>query len=190
MAPLTPKCSRRSFPPTSTVAGHGGVDVCPGCVGSGVPPTTTPHEVRRFVPGSRRVLCVNRCRAGLAQAGAHMANELTGGFEVIAEFTVPVAARGLAAIRRGNRPPHPLSIRVDPRRVLSPDAAQTAFDSRGGGPLRSRSPLPEHWSRRTSGRGRSFQPAPGTSLLDQRVNTLDAVTFLTMTVLPPQFSLG
>ncbi len=42
-----------------------------------------------------------------------MANELTGGFDVVAEFTVPAVNRVLAAMHRGNRFPHSLSVRVD-----------------------------------------------------------------------------
>src|SRR5713226_8899726 len=42
-----------------------------------------------------------------------MANELTGGFDVVAEFSVAAVNRVLAAMHRGNRFPHSLSVRVD-----------------------------------------------------------------------------
>jgi len=42
-----------------------------------------------------------------------MANELTGEFDVVAEFSIPAADRVLAAMHRGQRFPHSLSIRVD-----------------------------------------------------------------------------
>jgi len=42
-----------------------------------------------------------------------MGNELTGDFDVVAEFTVPAANRVLAAMHRGGRLPHTWSLRVD-----------------------------------------------------------------------------
>ncbi len=42
-----------------------------------------------------------------------MANDLTGDFDVVAEFSVPAANRVLAAMHRGQRFPHSLSMRVD-----------------------------------------------------------------------------
>jgi peroxiredoxin len=41
-----------------------------------------------------------------------MANDLTGDFDVVAEFTLGAANRVLAAMHRGNRFPHSLSLRV------------------------------------------------------------------------------
>src|SRR5712692_5755043 len=42
-----------------------------------------------------------------------MANDLTGDFDVVAEFSVAAVNRVLAAMHRGNRFPHSLSVRVD-----------------------------------------------------------------------------
>lgn len=42
-----------------------------------------------------------------------MANDLTGDYDVVAEFTIPAVNRILAAMHRGNRFPHALSVRVD-----------------------------------------------------------------------------
>lgn len=42
-----------------------------------------------------------------------MANDLTGDFDVVAEFTLGAANRVLAAMHRGQRFPHSLSLRVD-----------------------------------------------------------------------------
>ena len=42
-----------------------------------------------------------------------MANDLTGDFDVVAQFTVPAANRVLAAMHRGGRLPHSWSLRVD-----------------------------------------------------------------------------
>jgi peroxiredoxin len=42
-----------------------------------------------------------------------MANDLTGDFDVVAEFSVPAANRVLAAMHRGMRLPHSWSLRVD-----------------------------------------------------------------------------
>jgi hypothetical protein len=42
-----------------------------------------------------------------------MANDLTGDFDVVAEFTIPAANRILAAMHRGSRLPHSWSLRVD-----------------------------------------------------------------------------
>ncbi len=42
-----------------------------------------------------------------------MANELTGDYEVVAEFTVAAVNRILSGMHRGNRFPHSMSVRVD-----------------------------------------------------------------------------
>lgn len=56
-----------------------------------------------------------------------MSNDLTGDFDVVVEFPVPTATRVLAAMHRGRRFPHSLSIRVDdvPRRSLVGEKART-----------------------------------------------------------------
>ncbi len=41
-----------------------------------------------------------------------MANDLTGDYDVAVEFTIPAANRVLAAMHRGQRFPHSLSLRV------------------------------------------------------------------------------
>src|ERR1700675_852136 len=52
-----------------------------------------------------------------------MSNDLTGDYDVVAEFSVPAANRVLAAMHRGNRFPHSLSVYVDD----SPKSRQTAI---------------------------------------------------------------
>src|SRR6187455_1480076 len=42
-----------------------------------------------------------------------MANQLTGGFDVVAEFSLGAVNRVLAAMHRGGRLQHSLSVRVD-----------------------------------------------------------------------------
>src|SRR4051794_21528857 len=42
-----------------------------------------------------------------------MANDLTGDFDVVAEFSIPAANRVLAAMHRGRRVPHSWTLRVD-----------------------------------------------------------------------------
>ena len=42
-----------------------------------------------------------------------MANNLTGDFDVVAEFAIPAVDRVLAAMHRAERFPHSLSLRVD-----------------------------------------------------------------------------
>src|SRR6266849_5584691 len=42
-----------------------------------------------------------------------MANDLTGDFDVVAQFAIPVVDRVLAAMHRAERFPHSLSLRVD-----------------------------------------------------------------------------
>ena len=51
-----------------------------------------------------------------------MANDLTGDFDVVAEFSIPAANRVLAAMHRGKRFPHSMSTRVNlpPPLVLTP----------------------------------------------------------------------
>ena len=48
-----------------------------------------------------------------------MANDLTGDFDVVAEFTIDAANRVLAAMHRGKRFPHSMSIQVNPRPPLA-----------------------------------------------------------------------
>jgi hypothetical protein len=47
-----------------------------------------------------------------------MANDLTGDFDVVAQFTIPAANRVLAAMHRGGRLPHSWALRVDNYRHL------------------------------------------------------------------------
>ena len=42
-----------------------------------------------------------------------MANDLTGDFDVVAEFSIPAANRVLAAMHRGGRVSHSWTLRVD-----------------------------------------------------------------------------
>ena len=42
-----------------------------------------------------------------------MANQLTGDFDVVAEFGIPAANRLLAAMHRSGRFPHSATLRVD-----------------------------------------------------------------------------
>ena len=107
-----------------------------------------------------------------------MANELTGDFEVVAEFSIPAANRILAAMHRGNRLPHELSIRVDPRppRVLSPDRphvpSAVGVVSAYGQAVADPRELVEATERPST----FYAPAvAGTSIVDQPVNVLDIV---------------
>lgn len=45
-----------------------------------------------------------------------MANDLTGGFDVVAEFAIPAANRVIAAMHRAERFLHAMSVRIDERR--------------------------------------------------------------------------
>jgi len=56
-----------------------------------------------------------------------MANDLTGDFDVVAEFSIPAANRVLAAMHRGKRFPHSMSVRVNP---APPPAATTEVPGR------------------------------------------------------------
>ncbi len=56
-----------------------------------------------------------------------MANDLTGDFDVVAEFSIPAANRVLAAMHRGKRFPHSMSIQVNP---APPPAATTEVPGR------------------------------------------------------------
>jgi len=62
-----------------------------------------------------------------------MANDLTGDFDVVAEFSVPAANRVLAAMHRGGRLPHSWSLRVDdyahPHVPLTAGSATTGIRS-------------------------------------------------------------
>ncbi len=61
-----------------------------------------------------------------------MANDLTGDFDVMAEFTIPAANRVLAAMHRGGRIPHSWSLRVDDYHFRIPsDVTKVATGIRG-----------------------------------------------------------
>lgn len=61
-----------------------------------------------------------------------MANDLTGDFDVVAEFTIPAANRVLAAMHRGGRIPHSWSLRVDDYHFRIPsDVTKVATGIRG-----------------------------------------------------------
>ena len=54
-----------------------------------------------------------------------MANDLTGDFDAVVQFSVGAADRVLAAMHRGNRFPHSLSTRVSDTTGLPPWALTT-----------------------------------------------------------------
>src|ERR1041385_9021806 len=109
-----------------------------------------------------------------------MANDLTGAFDLVAEFSIPAANRVLAAMHQAERFAHSFALRVDDNKLPDTNTSDPSifgsFDSFGEASI-DHDLIPPR-----PGPGVSQPPRTTFSLLDSIVNNLSG---LTLQPLPP-----